>query len=106
MYALRVWNSIPIASLDDIVTFPFVTVIVPARNEENNLATCLGALLKCNYPKNLVEIIVVNDHSIDTTNYIAKTIGVKVLDLPQDKHGKKEAISHGFDYWSKWKYWP
>ena len=44
-----------------------VTIIVPARNEEENIVTCLESILNINYPKKLFEIIVVDDHSSDAT---------------------------------------
>lgn len=50
---------------------PSVTVIVPAYNEENNIATKLEDLAKQNYPK--MEIIVVNDGSTDSTEEIARS---------------------------------
>lgn len=64
------------------------TVIIPARNEENNILQCLYSILKTKTPFPF-EIIVVNDFSEDKTGNLAKEffsqypIG-KVIDL--DKH--------------------
>jgi chlorobactene glucosyltransferase len=44
---------------------PFVSVIVPARNEQDNIERCLLSLLAQNYPS--FEVIVVNDSSTDNT---------------------------------------
>lgn len=44
-----------------------VTIIIPARNEENNIINCLTSILKINYPEKLFEVIVVDDHSTDST---------------------------------------
>lgn len=49
-----------------------VSVIVPARNEEKNLSSCLESLLNQSYPKDLYEIIVVDDESDDSTATIVK----------------------------------
>ena len=49
-----------------------VSVIVPARNEEKNLSSCLESLLNQSYPKELYEIIVVDDDSDDNTATIVK----------------------------------
>lgn len=46
---------------------PKVSVIVAARNEENNIVKCITALSKINYPEELIEIILVNDNSTDKT---------------------------------------
>lgn len=43
------------------------SVIVPARNEEAVISQCLKSILKQNYPADLFQIIVVNDHSTDAT---------------------------------------
>ena len=44
-----------------------VSIIVPARNEEDNLSSCLESLLHQSYPKELYEIILVDDDSDDNT---------------------------------------
>ena len=45
----------------------FISVIIPARNEEHNIANCLRAVLAQQYPVHLLEVIVVDDHSEDNT---------------------------------------
>jgi glycosyltransferase involved in cell wall biosynthesis len=44
-----------------------ISVVIPARNEETNIGACVQAILDQNYPKELLEIIVVDDHSTDHT---------------------------------------
>ncbi len=44
-----------------------LSVIIPARNEEDNIAACIISTINQSYPKNLYEIIVVDDHSTDAT---------------------------------------
>lgn len=56
---------------------PFISVIVPARNEEKNIARCLSALLNQTYPAELYEIILVNDNSTDNTLAIANSFAEK-----------------------------
>ncbi len=63
-----------------------VTVIIPARNEEENIIPCLNSILKINYPKDLLEIIVVDDHSTDNTfelinNFSKKNTSIKIIRL-------------------------
>ena len=48
------------------------TIIIPARNEEQNIEACLQSILQNNYPAHLLEIIVVDDHSTDSTASIVK----------------------------------
>ncbi len=49
---------------------PAVTVVVPARNEEHSIGTCLDSLLKSDYPTDKLNILVVNDESTDRTGDI------------------------------------
>ncbi len=44
-----------------------ISVIIPARNEENNIRACLDSLSLQSYPKKLYQVIVVDDQSTDNT---------------------------------------
>ena len=48
----------------------FVSVIVAARNEAANIKQCLTSLDRLDYPKELLEIYIVNDRSEDETHKI------------------------------------
>ncbi|OGS37287.1 MAG: hypothetical protein A2293_03605 [Elusimicrobia bacterium RIFOXYB2_FULL_49_7] len=50
---------------------PFVSIVLPARNEEQSLRATLQTLIQQDYPKERIEIIVVNDRSTDKTSQIA-----------------------------------
>jgi len=61
-----------------------LSIIIPARNEEDNIGACIQSILNQSYSKNLYEIIVVNDHSTDATASIVKTFNepnIKCVDL-------------------------
>jgi glycosyltransferase involved in cell wall biosynthesis len=49
-------------------SFPKVSVLIPARNEEKNVGKLLTALQQQDYPE--LEVIVCNDHSTDRTEEI------------------------------------
>lgn len=74
-----------------------VSVIVPARNEEASLGTCLESLVGQSGVE--FEIIVVNDHSTDRTAEIARSFpAVRLIDageLPPGWTGKNNAVSCG-----------
>ena len=76
---------------------PLVSVIVPARNEEANLALCLESLLS--QTGVTFEIIVVDDASTDRTRQIAQSFPqVHVVDappLPLGWTGKNNALVAG-----------
>ncbi len=73
---------------------PKVTICVPAYNEEKTLAKTIKSLLNLDYPKNKLEIIVVDDGSKDDTYKIAKKFekyGVKVF--TKKNEGKGTALN-------------
>ena len=82
---------------------PFVSVIVAARNEENNIADCLGDLAEQTYPVDKFEIIVADDHSNDETpkivqNFMRKMVNLRLLrvhGIPEELTPKKNAINQG-----------
>lgn len=81
---------------------PKVSILVPARNEEESLAAALESLLKLDYPD--YEVIVVDDASTDRTGQIAEEWArqfkgsgrLRVIhnrDLPPGWRGKVHALS-------------
>lgn len=44
-----------------------ISIIIPARNEEQNIKNCLDAIVKQSYPEHLFEVLVVDDFSSDST---------------------------------------
>lgn len=56
----------------ELTYYPSVTVAVPCWNEERTLAATLDSLLSLDYPKDKLNIIVVDDGSTDNTLKIAK----------------------------------
>ncbi|MFC2139728.1 glycosyltransferase, partial [Bacteroidota bacterium] len=49
---------------------PTVSIIVAARNEEHNILDCLKSLAQLEYPEGKLEIIIVDDSSVDDTGKI------------------------------------
>jgi glycosyltransferase involved in cell wall biosynthesis len=66
------------------MTTPLISIIIPTFNEEKNIDACLSSIFRQNYPKHLLEVIVVDDDSSDRTLKIAKQYPVKIL-----KSGKR-----------------
>lgn len=57
----------------------FISVVVPALNEEKYIGQCLSSLRAQTYISELYEIIVVDNGSTDRTSEIARSFGVRVL---------------------------
>lgn len=69
---------------------PSVTIVVPAYNEEDTVAKTIKSLLNIGYPKEKLEIMVVDDGSTDGTYKLAKKFekdGVKVFTKPNTGKG-------------------
>jgi cellulose synthase/poly-beta-1,6-N-acetylglucosamine synthase-like glycosyltransferase len=57
---------------------PTVSLIVPARNEEKVICNCISSLLKMDYPRDKLEVIVAIDGSEDRTLEICRGFGRRV----------------------------
>jgi chlorobactene glucosyltransferase len=84
--------------------WPKVTIVVPARNEQRNIRTCVNSLLAQDYPH--FSVIVVDDASEDSTTDIllemqhthpngARLEVVRVERLPEGWAGKPHALHTG-----------
>jgi len=72
---------------------PFISVVVPAYNEENWIGKCLLALSAQNIPQREYEIIVVDNNSTDKTGYIAKKHHTRVV--KENRKGNVYALITG-----------
>ena len=97
-YYWQSWKSIPDYISSNQRAQTKISVIIPARNEEENISKLLKALNDQSYPKEFFEVIVVDDHSTDNTAAIVKEFyPVKLLTLKDDNINsyKKKAIETG-----------
>lgn len=84
-------------------TLPFFSVVLPARNEEARIRETLESLAAEDYPRDLFEVIVVDDRSTDRTAAIAAGAGRAFLkfglltlrDANPSLHGKQNALHEG-----------
>lgn len=70
-------KRLPYSSAGNVTEFPKVTVLVSARNEEDDLPLCISALEKLDYPNDLLQVILVNDRSTDSTANIIEEASKK-----------------------------
>jgi cellulose synthase/poly-beta-1,6-N-acetylglucosamine synthase-like glycosyltransferase len=78
------------------------SIIIPARNEAANIKNVLNAVISQSYPSNLVEIIVVDDHSTDQTSKLVQMFSdrvrlISLQDLPGKPISKKQALLIGIE---------
>jgi cellulose synthase/poly-beta-1,6-N-acetylglucosamine synthase-like glycosyltransferase len=51
-------------------SYPFISIMVAARNEENNILSCLEAIASLSWPMDKMEVLIGNDQSTDQTEKI------------------------------------
>ncbi len=56
--------------LNSPTNFPFISILVAARNEEDNILNCLKSLAILDYPQDKIEILIGNDLSTDATGTV------------------------------------
>lgn len=69
------------------------TIIIPARNEAENIEHCIASILHNDYPQSMFEVIVVDDFSIDNTVAIVEKLSLKfknirIIKLADEVHEK------------------
>jgi len=81
----------------------FATIVVPARNEEKDVADLIECLIAQEYPKDMYEILIVNDRSTDRTEEIIKGYAEKypnvnyitITETNPNLMGKQNALDFG-----------
>ena len=98
LWCCYAWCRIPVYHGETIKSAIPISIIIPARNEEENISHLLEAIEEQSYPSGLIEVIVVDDQSTDQTAAIVSSFPhVKLLRLSSDiqQSHKKRAIEFG-----------
>jgi cellulose synthase/poly-beta-1,6-N-acetylglucosamine synthase-like glycosyltransferase len=75
-FGARKGQSIPITGDE-----PFITVLIPAKDEEKNIVECLNAILKQNYPPDKFEVLLIDDQSEDSTVELSSSFKEKFVNF-------------------------
>jgi len=103
IYLIKGWSNLKRPKLDTVDFKTKVTVLIAARNEEEKIALTIDDILAQDFPKHLMEVIIVDDHSTDRTAEIIRSYapqGIKLLQLNEDKplnSYKKKAIAEAIN---------
>jgi chlorobactene glucosyltransferase len=79
---------------------PLISICIPARNEERNIRKCVDAVLNQDYPN--IEVIVLDDRSMDATREILDTLESDSLLSGLRKRASAFQIISGSDLPSGW----
>ena len=106
LYYAYQWNRIQTNSAADEAKKYFVSIVLPVRNEAENILKTLSTLASQDYYKGLYEIIVVDDQSTDDTiekvnKFIKSNSVVRILvtqiTASEKNVGKKAAIAKAIE---------
>jgi cellulose synthase/poly-beta-1,6-N-acetylglucosamine synthase-like glycosyltransferase len=78
---------------------PSVTVIIPAYNEEQSIDAKIRNVLATDYPRGLLDVLVVSDASTDRTNDIARSFeqeGVRLI-VQERRRGKTAGLNRAIE---------
>ncbi len=77
---------------------PYFDVIVPAHDEEANIAETVASLLAVDYPRDRFRVVVVADNCSDATASRARAAGAEVIErVDAEKRGKGYALARAFE---------
>ncbi|MFK7948695.1 MAG: glycosyltransferase [Saprospiraceae bacterium] len=72
------WKVLPIWTIpDNFEPKTKITILIPARNEADNINSCINSILKQTYPNHLFEVIILDDFSEDETPQLVKNYSKK-----------------------------
>ncbi|MCW4044680.1 MAG: glycosyltransferase family 2 protein [Candidatus Bathyarchaeota archaeon] len=94
----RAKNTTKAASAEHVAFEPTVAILIPARDEENVIGRLLQRMVELTYPKDKLQVTVVNDGSSDNTGRIADEYAkqyafIKVLHRDRRDGGKGKAAA-------------
>jgi len=82
--------------------YPTVAMIVPCYNEEKTLAQTINSLLALEYPKDKLQIVIVDDGSRDNTRAIGESLATahpaNVIFYNKPNGGKYTALNYGIEH--------
>ena len=95
------WMRYRVFKAPEGVEWPKVTVVIPAFNEGPMVARSIRSVAACNYPKDKLEVIVVDDGSRDDTFFHMQYLRREFPDLVKlvrfiGNRGKRSALVAGF----------
>lgn len=104
---LEGWRRIPYSesSGKNPESLPFISILIPVRNEALNISVILASVTAQNYPQEKFEVILVDDHSEDNTvesitawNETNLSRCIRVIRLQGTQSGKKSALTAGIQH--------
>jgi poly-beta-1,6-N-acetyl-D-glucosamine synthase len=105
-FLVRIYSGLSkLNKMDNSIPDEFISVIIPFRNEEDNILNSLRSIIDQDYPEHKYEVIYVNDSSEDNSlSILSQNISsenIRVLNLNNYNNSpssKKAAVLHGIEH--------
>lgn len=98
-------NNRKISILKEMNYFPKVSILIPAHNEGVVIGKTIESMLNLDYPKDKLEIIVINDNSKDNTKEIIESYiekdpsgSLMIANVPKELGGKGKSAALNYGY--------
>ena len=91
------WSLIRLSNATDYSNLPFATLVIPFRNEAENLPKIVRCIAALNYPQEKLSIVFVNDNSTDEFEKVIRNANCSfnIQLINSDGEGKKAALTTG-----------
>lgn len=93
LFIIKQWDDQPVQDLIQSGDLASFSIVIPVRNEEKTIGSCIESILSNNDCEHLdFEIIIIDDHSTDNTLQVAQSFNnskIKVFSLKDHLKGKK-----------------
>lgn len=89
------------STLSEYEKLPIVSIIIPCRNEEKYIGKCLDSIINQDFPKEKMEILVVDGMSTDKTKEIIRNYEARfpfIVYLENKKKIVPNALNKGIEY--------
>lgn len=80
----------------DLPSYPSVSIVIPVLNEQDRIPACLNSVFQQDYPREKLEVLVIDGGSSDNTVKLAQQFPVTILSNPKKiaEYGKAIGIEH------------
>ena len=99
------WNRIDRVNVQKHTLPVAISIVVPVRNEQNNIINLLYSLKMQDYDTDYYEIIIVDDHSSDSTEQVVRkfkhqnlSLNIELITLKKHESSKKTALMQGIKH--------
>jgi len=77
---------------------PKISILIATYNSDRTLKQCLESVSNQDYPNSLIQLIIADGGSTDTTLQITKQFGAEIITVPKDKQSAEYNKGYGAQY--------